>query len=158
MKIDCLECKGAGRDYNFAICEVCNGEGRVVIDAGVFETDIDAIRATSDAKVPDPTGLFECLACQTWVLADQPRCDIDICPFDPAPESVVFGGYVNHPPYKEMRLRMLLTGTNAPDDATWSAALSRLLTHLDVFPLDATYDISTCSCCDRPLPNHEKIA
>lgn len=125
MKIDCPECKGAGRDYNFAICDACNGEGRVVIDAGVFETDIDAIRATPAEQVPEP---------------------------------VVYGGYVNHPPYKLMRLRMLLTGTNAPDDATWSAALSRLLTHLDVFPLDATYDISTCSCCDRPLPNYEKTA
>ncbi|AXQ68904.1 hypothetical protein HOU00_gp221 [Caulobacter phage CcrPW] len=41
------------------------------------------------------------------------------------------GGYVRDPAYHLMRLRMLLTGTNAPDDAVLREALVRLNAHLE---------------------------
>lgn len=43
-----------------------------------------------------------------------------------APAEMVFGGYVNKAPYNEMRLRMAMTGSNAPSEAEWVAALKRL--------------------------------
>lgn len=41
------------------------------------------------------------------------------------------GGYVNCSAYKEMRLRMMLTGTNAPTEEQWSAALTKLIDYLE---------------------------
>lgn len=45
------------------------------------------------------------------------------------------GDYVNDPSYKLMRLRILLTGTSGPTDEDWSAALTRLMDHLDNHPV-----------------------
>lgn len=41
------------------------------------------------------------------------------------------GGYVRSSAYLEMRLRMLLTGTNAPTEEQWADALSKLLSKLE---------------------------
>lgn len=45
------------------------------------------------------------------------------------------GDYVYEPPYLEMRLRMLLTGSASPSDRTWAKALTRLLDHLGSHPV-----------------------
>jgi hypothetical protein len=45
------------------------------------------------------------------------------------------GGYVTGVPYRLMRLRMLLTGTNAPTEEEWADALGRLLIHLETNPV-----------------------
>lgn len=45
------------------------------------------------------------------------------------------GDYVYEPPYLEMRLRMLLTGSAGPSDRTWAKALTRLLEHLENHPV-----------------------
>jgi hypothetical protein len=45
-------------------------------------------------------------------------------------DDTVMGGYVNKAPYLEMRLRMRLTGTNAPTPEQWVEALSKLLDDL----------------------------
>jgi len=46
------------------------------------------------------------------------------------------GEYVDDPPYLEMRLRMLLTGSAAmPTDKVWAESLKRLLSHLEQHPL-----------------------
>lgn len=44
-----------------------------------------------------------------------------------APAEMVFGGYVNKAPYNEMRLRIAMTGSNAPAEADWVASLKRLI-------------------------------
>ena len=46
-------------------------------------------------------------------------------------EELSTGGYVYESPYRLMRLRMLLTGTNTPVEAAWSDALGNLLQFLD---------------------------
>jgi hypothetical protein len=51
-------------------------------------------------------------------MSDHPGADLPV------------GDYVNDPPYLEMRLRMLLTGTASPDGRTWGDALKALLAHL----------------------------
>lgn len=45
------------------------------------------------------------------------------------------GDYVNDPPYLEMRLRMLLTGTASPTGRAWAESLKRLLDHLEANPV-----------------------
>jgi len=54
------------------------------------------------------------------------------------PEDVRTGGYVHGTQYLTMRLRMLLTGTAAPDEATWADALKRLLAHIAANPVPGT--------------------
>lgn len=53
------------------------------------------------------------------------------------------GGYVHHPAYLEMRLRMLLTGTAAPSEEDWTSALKRLLGHLAAHPVPGTSEART---------------
>jgi hypothetical protein len=55
-----------------------------------------------------------------------------------APEDVRTGEYVHGTQYLTMRLRMLLTGTAAPDEATWADALKRLLAHVAANPVPGT--------------------
>ena len=50
------------------------------------------------------------------------------------------GGYVNGSGYLHMRLRMLLTGSNAPDEDAWAEALHRLLAHIAAHPVPGTPD------------------
>ena len=45
-------------------------------------------------------------------------------------EEITLGGYVTGVPYREMRLKILLTGTNAPTEEAWAAALGNLLEEL----------------------------
>jgi hypothetical protein len=62
-------------------------------------------------------------------------------PTQPSNEELVampVGDYVNDPSYKLMRLRILVTGTSGPTDEDWSAGLTRLLDHLEKFPLEPT--------------------
>lgn len=54
------------------------------------------------------------------------------------PEETKTGDYVNGTNYLSMRLRMLLTGTDGPDEATWADALKRLLAHIAANPVPGT--------------------
>jgi hypothetical protein len=56
-------------------------------------------------------------------------------------DDLTTGGYVYGVPYREMRLRMLLTGTNAPTDEQWAEGLGRVLEHLTEYPLDQTIKV-----------------
>ncbi len=47
------------------------------------------------------------------------------------------GEYVNDPPYLEMRLRMLLTGTASPTDSNWASVLKVLLDELEWKPMES---------------------
>lgn len=55
-------------------------------------------------------------------------------------EQAPIGGYVNGSGYLHMRLRMLLTGSNAPDEDAWAEALHRLLAHIAAHPVPGTPD------------------
>jgi len=56
-------------------------------------------------------------------------------------DDLTTGGYVYGVPYRLMRLRMLVTGTNAPTDEQWAEGLGRLLEHLTEFPLESTIKV-----------------
>lgn len=61
------------------------------------------------------------------------------------------GGYVNHPSYLEMRLRMLLTGTASPSEEQWAKTLKGLLAHLQDKVCMGCHEIyrdthPTCGC------------
>jgi hypothetical protein len=57
------------------------------------------------------------------------------------PKEILVGGYVTGVPYRLMRLRMLVTGTNAPTEEQWAEGLGRLLEHLDKFPMEGSTDV-----------------
>ncbi len=66
-------------------------------------------------------------------------------------DQMTTGGYVNDPPYLEMRLRMLLTGTASPTDEQWGKALKGLLHHLDDNVCPACHEVirkkhPACGC------------
>lgn len=46
-----------------------------------------------------------------------------------------YGDYVNRSTYKLMRLRIVITGTSGPSEDQMSSALTRLLNHLEKYPL-----------------------
>ena len=68
------------------------------------------------------------------------------------------GEYVNDPPYLEMRLRMLLTGTASPDPRTWGDSLKALLSHLALNPVPIVgKDEDASALTDRPMDDDDLL-